>query len=230
MNNYNIIYNNLVLEDGREVEIPMRDDGYILATKMCQSGGKRLVKWRNSPDTKKFTELVKRHTNLTEDQLIIVKRGGNNKNNQGTWIHSKLAIHLAMWLSSSFCLQVSNWIEEWCSYKKENHNNFLYEIYNLECDNSSENKQEKAIQLRLQEELGGDIEVETKVGFIDLLTEDEIIEIKEGKNWKHAVGQVLMYAIEYPQHKKRIHLFNIERNDTIEKYCKLYDIVISYKI
>ena len=68
------------------------------------------------------------------------------------------------------------------------------------------------------------------MGFIDLLTEDEIIEIKEGKSWKHAVGQVLMYAIEYPQHKKRIHLFNIEKNDTIEKYCELYGIVVSYEI
>ena len=109
----------------------MRDDGYILATKMCQASNKKLCKWRNSPDTKKFTELVKKHTKLVEEQLIIVRRGGNDKNNQGTWVHPKLAIHLAIWLSSSFCLQVSNWIEEWCSYKRDNHNKFLYEIYTL---------------------------------------------------------------------------------------------------
>lgn len=225
-----IIYKKLVLDDGREVEIPMRDDGYILATKMCQSAGKRLAKWKECHDTKRFIQLVIKHTKLSEKELIDVYKGNTKKFNQGTYIHPKLAIHLAMWLSSSFCLQVSNWIEEWCSYKKDNHNKFLYEIYNLECDNSNENNQEKIIQLRLQKELGGDIEVETKVGFIDLLTEEEIIEIKEGRNWKHAVGQVLMYAIEYPQHKKRIHLFNIEKNDTIQEYCKLYDIQISYEL
>jgi len=147
----------------------------------------------------------------------------------GQLLIPKLAIHLAMWLSSSFCFQVSNWIEEWCSYKRENHNKFLYEIYNLECDENSENKKEKIIQLRLQEELGGEIEVETKVGFIDLLTKDEIIEIKEGKNWKHAVGQILMYAIEYPHHKKRIHLFDTEEMTIIEDYCRLYDINVSYE-
>lgn len=135
-----------------------------------------------------------------------------------------------MWLSSSFCLQVSNWVEEWCSYKKENHNKFLYEIYNLECDDNNENNQEKVIQLRLQKELCGSIEVETKVGFIDLLTDNEIIEIKEGKNWKHAIGQVLMYGVEYPQHKKRIHLFNIENNETIEEYCQLYNVCVSYEL
>lgn len=137
-------------------------------------------------------------------ELINVYKGNTKKFNQGTYIHPKLAIHLAIWLSSSFCLQVSNWIEEWFCYKKDNHNRFLYEIYNLECDNSNEHNQEKIIQFRLQKELelGGDIEIESKVGLIDLLTEEEIIEIKEGKNWKHAVGQLLMYAIEYPQHKK----------------------------
>lgn len=219
----------LLLEDGREVDIPMRDDGYIMATKMCKSANKQLQHWRDSPSTRKFTDLVKEHTNLTYEQLIIVKRGGNDKNNQGTWIHPKLAIHLAMWLSSSFCLQVSNWIEEWCSYKRENYHEFLYEIYNLECDEYIENNKEKVIQLRLHQELGGEIEVETAVGFIDLLTKDEIIEIKEGRNWKHAVGQILMYGIEYPSHNKRIHLFDMEKSAIVEDHCKFYNVSVSYE-
>lgn len=219
----------LILEDGRRVEIPMREDGYILATRMCNSAGKRLRKWREYSDTIKFIEVVKQHTKFKEEELIHVYKGNTKKFSQGTWIHPKLAIHLAMWLSSSFCLQVSNWIEEWCSYKRENHNKFLYEIYNLECDENSENNKEKLIQLRLQEELSGEIEVETKVGFIDLLTKDEIIEIKEGKNWKHAVGQILMYGVEYPSHKKRIHLFNMEKSVIVEDYCRLYDINVSYE-
>jgi hypothetical protein len=219
----------LILEDGRQVEIPMREDGYILATKMCKSAGKRLTKWKECYDTIKFIKLVIQHTNLTENELIDTYKGNSRKFNQGTWVHPKLAIHLAMWLSSSFCLQVSNWIEEWCSYREENHKKFLYEIYNLECDNPPENKEEKQIQLRLHQELGGAMEVETKVGYIDLLTADEIIEIKEGKYWKHAVGQILMYAVEYPHHKKRIHLFNIDSCDLIEEYCKLYDISVSYE-
>ncbi len=72
------------------------------------------------------------------------------------------------------------------------------------------------------------MEVATKVGFIDLLTNNEIIEIKEGRCWKHAVGQVLMYAVEYPDRKKRIHLFGSIPDDPIEEYCSLYDIAVSY--
>lgn len=220
----------LVLEDGQELDVPMREDGYILATKMCQASGKRLVKWRSSSDTKKFVKLVEKDTSLTEEQLILVKRGGNEKDKQGTWVHPKLAIHLALYISSYFCLQVTNWIEEWIGYKKENGDRFTTEIYNLKIDDDDDtcNSEERNVKLRLQEQLGGDVEVATKVGFIDLLTNNEIIEIKEGRCWKHAVGQVLMYAVEYPDKKKRIHLFGSIPDDPIEEYCSLYDIAVSY--
>ena len=41
------------------------------------------------------------------------------------------------------------------------------------------NQQEKEIQEKLKVELGADDEVETPAGFIDLLSNDSIIEIKE---------------------------------------------------
>ena len=87
---------------------------------------------------------------------------------------------------------------------------------------------EKEIQLRLHLELGGEIEVKTESGFIDLLTDDEIIEIKQGKNWKNAVGQILMYSLEYPNHKKRIHLFDIQPDTNINNKCSIYNILVSY--
>jgi hypothetical protein len=77
--------------------------------------------------------------------------------------------------------------------------------------------------------LGGCIEVETEVGYIDLLTDYEIIEIKDGKLWKHALGQILMYSVDYPNHKKRIHLFDIEKNKMIEDRCNIYNIKVSYE-
>ena len=81
----------------------------------------------------------------------------------------------------------------------------------------------------IQKELCGKIEVETDSGFIDLLTETEIIEIKNGKQWKSAVGQILVYSLEYPVHKKRIHLFDIEFDENINEKCKIYDIYVSYE-
>lgn len=66
---------------------------------------------------------------------------------------------------------------------------------------------EKQIQLKLQQQLGGDIEVSTAAGKIDLLTSTEVIEIKKVCNWKAAIGQVIVYGFYYPSHTKRIHLF-----------------------
>jgi hypothetical protein len=79
--------------------------------------------------------------------------------------------------------------------------------------------------------LAGQIEVETEVGYIDLLTDDEIIEIKDGKFWKHALGQILSYSIDYPNHKKRIHLFNIgEYNlNLIKDKCLKFNINVTFE-
>jgi len=60
---------------------------------------------------------------------------------------------------------------------------------------------------RLQIELGGQVEVITAVGRIDLLTSSELIEIKNIDNWKEALGKILAYSAFFPNHSKRIHLF-----------------------
>lgn len=88
---------------------------------------------------------------------------------------------------------------------------------------------QREIQLKLQNELDGEIEVETEYGFIDLLTEDEIIEIKVKTNWKNALGNILIYSLKYPKHNKRIHLFYGEPDEIINNACKIYDIKVTYE-
>ena len=69
-----------------------------------------------------------------------------------------------------------------------------------------ENPEYQVVQ-RLQAKLGGQTEIVTAVGRIDLLTETEIIEVKQVSDWKAALGQILTYAGFFPEHIKRIHLF-----------------------
>ena len=38
--------------------------------------------------------------------------------------------------------------------------------------------------------------------FIDVLTADKIIEVKQEHNWKHALGQVKCYGFYYPNKEK----------------------------
>lgn len=73
------------------------------------------------------------------------------------------------------------------------------------------NSVEYQIRDRLRAELGGLVEVITPAGRIDLLTDTEIIEVKAVKDWKAALGQILVYSGFYPQHQKRLHLFGTAR-------------------
>jgi hypothetical protein len=65
---------------------------------------------------------------------------------------------------------------------------------------------EQMIQIALQSREGGEREVETPVGFVDLVTDEEVIEIKHVKDWKDG-AKVLIYAIHFPGRRPRVHLF-----------------------
>lgn len=55
--------------------------------------------------------------------------------------------------------------------------------------------------------VGGEAEVQTPYGRIDVLSGTEVIEVKYYKQWKHGLGQVLAYHSFYPSLLKRLHLF-----------------------
>jgi hypothetical protein len=79
--------------------------------------------------------------------------------------------------------------------------------------------------LALQEEEGGEREVpifdkqlKVLVGIADLITDTEVIEVKDIKNWKHAVGQIFAYWYYLDNRDElspRIHLFG---GDGIDDY------------
>lgn len=90
---------------------------------------------------------------------------------------------------------------------------------------------EKGVQIQLHAIVGGDMEVVTPVGNIDILTHTEIIEIKEAKAWKNAIGQLLTYGYYYPNHQKRLHLFGKCHHSAlilIRQHCDLNNIVVTY--
>lgn len=66
---------------------------------------------------------------------------------------------------------------------------------------------EKQIQLAYQTRYGGEIEVDTKYGRIDLLTDDRIYEFKSFSRYKEALGQLLSYSRCVPQPNMSVVLF-----------------------
>jgi len=187
-------------------------DGYLSATDMCKANRKMINDYCRLQETKEFLDELAVDTGYPVIQLIQIKKGGN-KHQQGTWVHPRVAFHLAVWLSPRFLVKVSNWIEEWQKYSQENQAKYQHEINNLVP--SKQSQKEKEIQLRHAELLCGQMEVETPVGRIDILTESRLIEIKNITNWKDGVGQLICYGHFYPDHEKWLYLFDCE--DTPEE-------------
>lgn len=74
------------------------------------------------------------------------------------------------------------------------------------------------------QELGGQTEVKTPAGFIDVLTKDMVIEVKAIKLWKAAIGQVFVYQTFYPRRKPAIALFDYQTSSIptslVDEVCK----------
>lgn len=93
--------------------IPQRvGDGYISATALCKSVGKRYSDYRALRSTNDFIAELSTQTGLSEYQLIHIVSGGN-PSLQGTWVHPYLAMNLAQWLSPRFAVKVAQWVTEW---------------------------------------------------------------------------------------------------------------------
>jgi frataxin-like iron-binding protein CyaY len=104
---------------------------YINATEIAKHFNKLPKDWLKTKDTKAYLEAFSRKDNIPNGKLVIIKQGGNAKE-QGTWIHKKLIIAFARWLSPDFAVWCDEVIEEilqTCSYslKKEEKVEFDFE-------------------------------------------------------------------------------------------------------
>ena len=104
--------------------------------------------------------------------------------------------------------------------------------------NSSVNKpkrkrSESYYRDKLAKSLNGKTEVVIPGGRIDILSDSQIIEVKHIRNWKAALGQIIVYGSYYPHHQKRIHLFGWENNDAqmrlIKDQCQKQNITATFE-
>ena len=118
----------LKLVDGSDFVVPVRRDGYVNVTKICQAAGKRLDNWIRLDSSKESMEYLQK--TLDDEHAANVKlrkaiphirgitllsscKGGNiNAVEQGTFAHPDLAIIIAMWANKKFAFQVFRWIRE----------------------------------------------------------------------------------------------------------------------
>lgn len=75
-------------------------------------------------------------------------------------------------------------------------------------------------------------EASTEAGRIDILTTTEVIEVKWIKQWKAALGQVLVYTHYYPERQPRIHLYgsaSFSELDTIYTHCQRFNVRMTWE-
>ena len=88
-----------------------REDGYINATLLCKAGKKKFNDWHRIERTIEFIKELSRSAGIPADLLIdIVNTGPNEK--RGTWVHPRVAVNIAQWISPSFDVKVSGWVHE----------------------------------------------------------------------------------------------------------------------
>ena len=109
----------LVIRNFNNCNIRQRNtDGYLDATAMCKATGKLFADYRRLSSTEEFLAVLSKHVGLSvmgnhiteKNQYLVQIIQGGTPEKQGTWVHPKVAIHLAQWCSAKFAVLVVDWV------------------------------------------------------------------------------------------------------------------------
>ena len=206
--------------------------GYINATKLCTDGGRKMCKCLENKNSQELIENMKNSSVYFNIEILYCIKGGHNQQITGTYVHPDLILVIACWISPIVFLKINNIINEWRKMSPDNQIRFRKDIGDgiKEGVGMFESSQtESVVRDKIALDENGIVEVKTEVGFIDVLTDTKIIEVKKFHNWKHALGQIECYGYFYPNRQKWIYLFDTtEYTDLIDEICKSKDVFVKY--
>jgi hypothetical protein len=100
---------NVPLGTYQAVEIHGRP--YVNATAMCKAAGKRWNNYWRNQTTQDYLAALAAKMQIRADLLVLKQTTGPNEE-RGTWVHRRVALHLARWCSAEFAVWVSGRLEE----------------------------------------------------------------------------------------------------------------------
>ena len=98
----------------------------------------------------------------------------------------------------------------------------LSEMTFYQCD-----QEERRVQERLHEMIGGEREVDCVHGRIDLLTDRLLIEVKSCADWMKGVGQLICYSADYPGHRLCLYTYDGCLTDEQKAICQANGIQVA---
>jgi hypothetical protein len=89
-------------------------DGYVNATAMCRAGGRRWNHYQANERTQAYIQALAADAGIpaTGNPGLICSIQGGRPELQGTWIHARLAVDLARWISPAFAVWMDGWFLE----------------------------------------------------------------------------------------------------------------------
>ncbi|OPA84304.1 DNA-binding protein [Pseudomonas fluorescens] len=94
-------------------------NGWLHATKLADRFGKRIDHWLDNADTLEYIQALDELLTGVESKILDTRNSGYVKTSKaradrggGTWLHPKLAIHFARWLSAKFSVWCDARVEE----------------------------------------------------------------------------------------------------------------------
>ena len=101
------MYGQLQTRSWNGTPIPRRtSDGYINATAMAKASGKQWNNYFQTDRTTTYMEALSRNLGIQVTSLYTAKPG------EGTWIHERLAVDFARWISADFAVWMDAWFLE----------------------------------------------------------------------------------------------------------------------
>lgn len=207
-----------------DMEVIIRKtDGWINVTELCKQAGKYFKNWLANKASK---EMIAELAEILEYPVTSLVKEGKYIT-RGTYAHSSVVSAIAYWISPSFGARMCLWLDEW---KLVDDNAKLYYRAISTIKSNPADQPERLIRDQLAATMGGDIEVECETGWIDILTKTHLVEVKRAKLWKHAVGQLVAYGLDYPGHRLMMYLFDADRCDheLIEQKCGALGIEVRF--
>ena len=92
----------------------IRSDGVVNATSLCKAGRKIYNDYIRQKDIQEYLKEIERDTGIHVFDLTNIDMGENDD----TWVHHKVGLHLAKWISNDFELQMSSIISDLKSPEK----------------------------------------------------------------------------------------------------------------
>jgi len=104
------MYGQLQTRSWNGTPIPRRTtDGYVDATAMCKANEKQWNDYFRTDRATQYLEALSVETGIPFSNLCFRTRGGAY---QGTWVHPRVAVDLARWISAPFAVWMDGWFLE----------------------------------------------------------------------------------------------------------------------